>query len=153
VLARIGPIAYILALPPKCRNHDVFYEVFLKKLTCTPPVVVPNLPPIKHGWVLPQPEKVLRARLNRDVWEFLMQWMGQAAADATRKNVPEFNDAYPSFQLKDKLFLNGRGEGKSCGHIYLEDVRAPAQASEGPTGDKRRKERQPMKKESVALQF
>jgi hypothetical protein len=97
VLPRIGHVAYRLALPPKCRIHDVFHVVFLKKFTGTPPVVVPHLPPIKHGQVLPQPEKVLRAHLNRGVLEILVQWMAQAAADATWEKVPEFKDAYPSF--------------------------------------------------------
>jgi hypothetical protein len=53
VSAHISPIAYRLALPPKCRIHDVFHVVFLKKLTGTPPAAVPRLPPIKHGRVLP----------------------------------------------------------------------------------------------------
>jgi hypothetical protein len=109
VLARIGSVAYKLALPPKCRIHDVFHVVFLKKFTGTPPATVPRLPPIKHGRVLPQPEKVLRARLNRGMWEILVQWMGQAAADATWELVIEFKDAYPSFQLEDELFSNGGG--------------------------------------------
>jgi hypothetical protein len=104
VLACISPIAYRLALPPKCRIHDVFHVLFLKKFTGTPPAVVPRLPPIKHGRMLPQPEKVLRTRLNRGVWEILVQWMGQTTADATWEKVPEFKDAYPSFQLKDELF-------------------------------------------------
>jgi hypothetical protein len=55
VLARIGPVAYRLALPPKCRIHDVFHVVFLKKFMGAPPTAVPRLPPIKHGRVLPQP--------------------------------------------------------------------------------------------------
>jgi hypothetical protein len=72
VLARIGPVDYRLALPPKCHIHDVFHVVFLKKFTSTPPIVVPRLPPIKHGRLLPQPEKILHARLNRGEWEFLV---------------------------------------------------------------------------------
>jgi hypothetical protein len=49
VLAPIGPVTYKLALPPKSRIHDVFHVVFLEKFISTPPVVVPLLPPIKHG--------------------------------------------------------------------------------------------------------
>jgi hypothetical protein len=97
VLACIGIVAYRLALPPKCRIHDVFHVVFLKKFTGTPSAAMPGLPPIKHGRVLLQPEKVLRAHLNRGMWEILVQWMDQAAADATWEKVPEFKDAYPSF--------------------------------------------------------
>jgi hypothetical protein len=107
VLARIGLVAYRLALPPKCRIYAIFHVVFLKKFMGTQPTVVPHLPPIKHGRVMPQPEKVLRARLNRGVWEILVQWLCQATADVTWENVPEFKDAYPSFQLENELFLNG----------------------------------------------
>jgi hypothetical protein len=55
--------------------------------------------------------KVLRARLNRGVWDILVQQIGQAAADATWDMVPECKDAYPSFQLEDELFLNLGGGG------------------------------------------
>jgi hypothetical protein len=83
--------------------------LFLKKFKGTPPATVPRLPPIKNGRVLLQPEKVLHARLNRSVWEIMVQWMGQSAADATWEKVSEFKDAYPSFQLEDELFSNGAG--------------------------------------------
>jgi hypothetical protein len=132
VLACISPIAYRLALPPKCRIHDVFHVLFLKKFTGTPPAVVPRLPPIKHGRMLPQPEKVLRTRLNRGVWEILVQWMGQTTADATWEKVPEFKDAYPSFQLKDELFSIWGGE--CCGCFHWEKISATAQAKRGPAG-------------------
>jgi hypothetical protein len=35
--------------------------------------------------------------------------MGQAAEDITIEKVPEHKDPYPSFQLKDELFLNEEG--------------------------------------------
>jgi hypothetical protein len=43
--------------------------------------------------------------------------------------------------------------GLCCGRIYREDIPVLAQAREGPTGARRRKEQQPLKMESVALQF
>jgi hypothetical protein len=42
--------------------------------------------------------------------------------------------------------------GECCGRIYWEDVPTPTQAREGPTNIRRRKERQPLKMEGVALQ-
>jgi hypothetical protein len=72
-LARISRVVYRLALPHKCRIYDVFHVVFLKKFTGTQPAVVARLPPIKHGRVLPQPEKVMHACLNHGVWEILVQ--------------------------------------------------------------------------------
>jgi hypothetical protein len=81
--AIIDPVAYRLAMLPKRCIHDDFHVVFLKKFTSTLPAAVPRLPPIKRGWVLPQPEKVLCTCLNRGVWEILVQWMGQAITDGT----------------------------------------------------------------------
>jgi hypothetical protein len=66
VLDHISLVAYRLALPPKCRLHDVFHIVFLK-FTVTQPVAMPHLPPIKHDRVSLQLEKVMCACLNRGV--------------------------------------------------------------------------------------
>jgi hypothetical protein len=83
--------------------------VFLKKFHGAPPATPATLPPIKHGSILPEPEKALRARLNRAVWEIMVKWAGQAAANATWEQVSEFKEAFPSFQLEDELFHNGGG--------------------------------------------
>jgi hypothetical protein len=105
VVSGVGPH------PPCCLQvgaatiHDVFHVVFLKKFPGTLPVVVPCLPPIKHGRVLPQPEKVLHAHLNRGASEILVQSMAQAAVDTTWEKVTEFKDAYPSFQLDVDAFI------------------------------------------------
>jgi hypothetical protein len=107
VLERIGALAYRLALPPQSRIHNVFHVVFLKKFHGAPPATPATLPPIKHGRILPEPEKALRARLNRGVWEIMVKWAGQAAANATWEQVSEFKEAFPSFQLEDELFHNG----------------------------------------------
>jgi hypothetical protein len=42
----------------------IFHVVFLKKFTRTPPAAVSRLPPIKHGRGLPEPQKILHARLS-----------------------------------------------------------------------------------------
>jgi hypothetical protein len=107
VLACNGLVAYKLVLLPMFCIHDAFHVVFLKKFTGTPRDVVPCLPPIKHVWVLPQSEKVLHARLNRGVWEILVQWMGQVVADTTWEKVPEFKDAYPPFSSRTSCFIMG----------------------------------------------
>jgi hypothetical protein len=73
VLERIGAVAYKLALPPQTCIHNVFDVVFLKKFNGVPPAAPVPLPPIKHGRVLPQPEKVLHSRLNRRVWEIMVK--------------------------------------------------------------------------------
>ena len=67
--------------------------VFVKKFVGEPSASVVPLPPIKHGRVLPVPEKVLRVRFNKGTWDLL----------------PEFKHAFPFFQLEDELFSNERG--------------------------------------------
>jgi hypothetical protein len=72
-----------MKLPPQSRIHNVFHVVFLKKLNGAPPATPATLPLINHGRILPEPEKALRARLNHGVWEIMMKWVGQTAANAT----------------------------------------------------------------------
>jgi len=109
VIARIGDVAYRLQLPEKARIHNVFHVGLLKKFIGDPPAAAPvPLPPIVHGRVLPTPSKILRARLNRGVWELLIHWEGRAASEATWERLPVFVADYPDFHLEDELFL---GEG------------------------------------------
>lgn len=51
---------------------------------------------------------MLRARLNRGVWEVLVTWIDFPPSDATWDNLLEFKASYPSVQLADTLFA---GEG------------------------------------------
>jgi hypothetical protein len=59
--------------------------------------------------VLPQPEKVTKARKNRGMWKLLVQWLGQSAADATWVQLEDFRRRFPGLQVADDLFL-GEGE-------------------------------------------
>jgi hypothetical protein len=65
VIEHIGDVAYKLQLPTKTHIHDVFHVSFLKKHIGVAPESLPPLPDIKHGKALPQPEQIVRARLNR----------------------------------------------------------------------------------------
>jgi hypothetical protein len=108
VLECIGEVAYRLNLPAKAKIHDVFHIGLLKKFDGTPPEDIVPLPAIQHGWVIPSPDKITRARLNRGSWEILVVWKGRAASDATWEKLEEFRKAYPEVQLEDELFV---GEG------------------------------------------
>jgi hypothetical protein len=103
VLACIGPVAYKLTLLPKCRIH----VVFLKKFMGTLQDVAPRLPPIKHGCVLPKPEKVLRAYLNRDVWEILVQWMGQLLQTPLERRFQNSRTLTSPFSLRTRGLIMG----------------------------------------------
>jgi hypothetical protein len=105
----IGEVSYRLKLPAKARNHDVFHVALLKKFEGTPPAEVVPLPDILHGKVLPTPAKVVKSRLNRGVWELLVQWVGQAASDASWEQLDEFKRRYLDIQLADKLFVGEEG--------------------------------------------
>jgi len=109
VLERIGTVAYRLQLLPKSRLHDVFHVVFLKKYTGDSPTNTVPLPPIVHGRAVPAPASVLRARPSSTSWDLLVQWQGQSDADATWEPLEQFKEAFPDFQLEDKLFSYGEG--------------------------------------------
>lgn len=101
---RVGSLAYRLALPPRSCIHSAFHVVFLKPFQGVPPTQMVQLPLIHHGRALPTPAKVLRARLNWGNWEVLVQWLGQASADASWEPVEAFKQEHPEFQLENELF-------------------------------------------------
>jgi hypothetical protein len=120
VLERIGEVAYRLHLPAKSKIHDVFHVSLLKKFTDTPPDHVVHLPVIQHGHVIPVPDQIVRARLNRGIWEVLVSWQGRSSSDTTWEKLDDFKIAYPEVQLRDELF---RGEGGNvvdsfAGQVY-----------------------------------
>lgn len=109
IIERVGTVACRLQLPPKAQIHGVFHVVFLKKHVSVPPSDIVQLPPIRHGKVLPTPSNVTRARLNRGTWKLSVQWLGCDPADATWGQLTNFTTAYPEFQLDNKLFRNRGG--------------------------------------------
>ncbi|KAG8078606.1 hypothetical protein GUJ93_ZPchr0007g4874 [Zizania palustris] len=109
VLQRIGEVSYKLQLPPKARIHDVFHVALLKKFEGEAPVEVVPLPDILNGKVLPTPTQVVRARLNRGVWELLIQWKGQAPSDASWEQLEDFKRRFLEVQLTDELFVGEEG--------------------------------------------
>jgi hypothetical protein len=61
-----------------------------------------------HGKVVPSPERIVRARLNRGVWELLVKWQGCSEADTTWEQLEEFKRRFLEVELEDELF---GGEG------------------------------------------
>ena len=96
-------------LATNARIHDVFHVALLKKFQGEPPSALVPLPTILHGKVLLVPAQVVKARLNRGVWELLVQWLGREPADATWEQCNEFKRRYPEIQLEDELFVGEEG--------------------------------------------
>jgi hypothetical protein len=105
ILKRIGEVSYKLQLSARACIHDVFHVALLKKFEGTTPSQVVPLPDILHGRVIPSPAKVVKALLNRGVWELLVQWVGRAAVDASWEQLEEFKCQFPHIQLADELFI------------------------------------------------
>jgi hypothetical protein len=108
VIECIGDVAYKLQLPTNARIHDVFHVCFLKKHIGVAPKSLPPLPDIKHGKTLPQSEQIVRAQLNHGSWELLVHWMGRELSETSWESLEDLKDAYPSFKLEDKLFVEDR---------------------------------------------
>jgi hypothetical protein len=109
VTVKIGLVSYRLQLSPHAKIHNVFHIVFLKKFEGSPPMTTPLLPPIVHGYAVPDPEKVVRAQPMASSWEVLIQWQGKTAAEATWEPLEQFKEAYPEFKLENELFRQGGG--------------------------------------------
>jgi hypothetical protein len=89
------------------------------------------LPDIKHGSVVPAPDRVTQARLARGVRQVLVYWRGEPASSATWEDLDEFRATYPDFQLEDDLDLEG-GRDVMWGQGYVKrrrnrDVRREAE--------------------------
>jgi hypothetical protein len=67
------------------------------------------LPDLLHGRVLPTPDTVLRARLNRGVWELLVKWTGRSATGSTWEQIKDFKSLFPQVELADELFVDEGG--------------------------------------------
>jgi hypothetical protein len=109
ILQHISKISYKLELPSRAKIHNVFHVSVLKKYEGAAPKQIVPLPDLLHGRVLPTPDRVLRARLNKGVWELLVQWTGQPAANATWQPLEDFKVQFSWVELADELFVDEGG--------------------------------------------
>jgi hypothetical protein len=93
VLDCIGDVSYKLQLPPQARIHNVFHVSF------DPPSVLPALPPIVRGRIVPLPDKIVRTRPTTSSWELLVRWQRRDAAETSWVTLEQFKEDFPDFQL------------------------------------------------------
>jgi hypothetical protein len=117
VIERIGGVAYQLQLPDGARIHDVFHIGILKPFRGTPLATLPALPPLRHGRLLLQPERAIKAQLRRGTWWVLIKWTGLDESEATWEPVEAFKIRFPDFQLEDELFVR-EGRDVMVGKVY-----------------------------------
>jgi len=119
----IDEVAVRLELPPRAKIHDVFHVSLLKKWIGPAPDTPPPLPPVHHGAVVPEPEKVVRGRLARGVQQVLVRWKGEPVSSATWEDKADFVTKYPAFRLEDEPVVEG-GRDVMCGIPYTRRRRA-----------------------------
>lgn len=107
VVARVGKVAYRLALPDSSRIHPVFHVSQLKPVVGAIVDMVP-LPPTFSGSddLLIEPEEVLDMRYDDDGYlELLVKWKHLPEHESSWLRVGELKQQFPSFSLVDKLSL------------------------------------------------
>jgi hypothetical protein len=101
VLEKIGPMAYILALPPKAKIHNVFHVSVLKKLLVIGCPVQDTLSTIVEDVELTPPEAILDHRTTQGHVEILVPWQGQSPTNTMWEIKAELLLQFPSLGLKD----------------------------------------------------
>ncbi|GJX42084.1 ty3-gypsy retrotransposon protein [Tanacetum coccineum] len=118
VEARVGKVAYRLALPATSKIHPVFHVSILKPFVGDNSVEVAGLPEELHNdQPLEQPLAVCDARMvlrsGVPAQQVLVQWMGGSPEEATWEWLSDFQAAYPTFNLEDKVVFEGGGNDTS----------------------------------------
>ncbi|CAH1414979.1 unnamed protein product [Lactuca virosa] len=114
VIERVGKVAYRLALPPTSKIHPVFHVSILKPFNGDAQAVVVALPAdVEKGQPVEQPLAICGScrvlRNGAPVRQVLVQWTGRSPTEATWEYLEEFQGAYPTYHLEDKVFSEGEG--------------------------------------------
>ncbi|XP_068644660.1 uncharacterized protein [Aristolochia californica] len=110
IIRCVGQVANQLQLPDTAKLHDVFHVSLLKPHKGSPPTSPPFLLPVDNGHVILTPYAVLHARLNDDQWDILVQWTATDPDAAMWEWLETFKHVYPTYELEDKLFLQGEAD-------------------------------------------
>ncbi|WVZ26157.1 hypothetical protein V8G54_004701 [Vigna mungo] len=114
IINRIGSVAYKLLLPATAKIHPIFHISQLKECkgphdTVYVPLPLTTLPegPLLMPHAILQKRDILR-RSSR-ISQVLVHWAGLSETEATWEDLKDFVQAYPDFNLEDKVNLDGQG--------------------------------------------
>lgn len=102
ILAKIGEVAYKLALPSEAKIHNVFHVSLLKKYVGPNTSISPMLPVLREEINALVPQAILDTRVLHGNMELLIHWRGHSPADATWESQAEMGDRFPNLALEDK---------------------------------------------------
>jgi hypothetical protein len=87
----VGPYRVVAIINPVAvRLHDVFHVEVLKKFVGMPPDVLPPLPLMVDGVVVPTPKRVVQGLRAHGVRQVLLHWLGEPAASTTWEDLEDF---------------------------------------------------------------
>ncbi|KAL0551289.1 hypothetical protein IC582_010375 [Cucumis melo] len=114
VIARIGPVAYKLELPPTAAIHPVFHVSQLKVVGNHTDVhsLVPFLTENVEWMAIPADIFGYRQHPPTKEWEVLIGWQGLPSHEATWENCAVFAQQFPHFHLEDKVSLEKGSNGR-----------------------------------------
>jgi hypothetical protein len=124
IIDRIGAVAYKLRLPEGSKVHPVFHVSLLKKAIGNYQEEEP-LPTNLEGEAVSalQPERVLAERKikehGEEVQQWLVQWQGRKAEEATWEEVSLMRSQFPLFNLEDKIDVSEGGVDRD--HVTAEE--------------------------------
>ncbi|GJS47940.1 ty3-gypsy retrotransposon protein [Tanacetum coccineum] len=114
VVERIGKVAYRLALPATSKIHPVFHVSILKAFLGKGDEAVTELPEeVQDGRPREQPVAVCDSREvlqnGKAIRQVLVQWDNGSPEEATWECLSDFQNAYPDYNLGDKVVFEERG--------------------------------------------
>eukprot|EP00253_Pinus_taeda_P012641 PITA_12641 len=118
ILARIGPVAYQLALPSHIRVHNVFHVSILKKYVYDPRHVIQwqDIQVEPEGEVLVEPLNILDRRevqlRKRAITQVKVQWRHYGPEEATWEDEELMRRSYPALFVAERHWDGVQSQGE-----------------------------------------
>ena len=114
MLARVGPVAYKLALPSGSKIHTVFHISLLKRFhgsQIVAPHILPSISVDNQPLYRPATICAVRTVLKQGgkCRQILVQWQDSSPEDSTWEEFERFCKLYPDLHLEDKVSFEAGG--------------------------------------------